>query len=112
MEAPKLRSPFRNIRTEPRRFQFRSPLYDPQQARIEERIKQLEDAERDEELGTFTRRRKFDFRARKAQQRQDARMRIFRLVIILIGLVIGLWKGLDWAEKTDFVKSLNILKND
>ena len=111
MEAPKVRSPFRNIRTEPRRFTFKSPLYDPKKMKIEERLSQLEAEASGELADVYTHRRKIDFKRRRALQTHESKGRILRFVAILIGLLIGLYYGLEWADKTDFMKSLNLFKN-
>ncbi|MBI1267403.1 MAG: hypothetical protein GC193_08245 [Cryomorphaceae bacterium] len=78
--------------------------------KIEERLSQLE-AEASNAADGYTHRRKIDFKRRRALQNHESKGRILRFVAILIGLLIGLYYGLEWADKTDFMKSLNLFKN-
>lgn len=111
MKAPKVRSPFRNIRTEPRQFTFKSPHYDPRKMKIEERISQLDAELEAESTGTYSRKRKLEFKRRRDAQMHESKGRILRFIAILIGLIFALYYGLQWAETTDFMKSLNQFKN-
>lgn len=103
---------FRNVRSEPRRFQFRSPYYRPEEDKIEERKKRLDAElarERGEEVHSFP--GQISFRSRRQKRKQSNLWATFRVVIILIILIYLLYKGLQWAETTDFGKVLDTFKN-
>lgn len=111
MRVPKIF--FRNVPTEPRKFKFRSPYYDPQKEEIEKRRKRLEqevlsaqEKEGDQPLRNIS----FD-RKRRAESKKDGRYAMLRTVGILIVLFYLLFKGIQWADKTDFGNIIDIFKN-
>lgn len=103
---------FRNVRSEPRRFQFRSPYYRPEEEQIEERKKRLDAEiarERGEDVQAVPERIRFSSRRMK---RSDANLwATFRTIVILVILIYLLYKGLQWAETTNFKKVLDTFKN-
>ncbi len=112
MRVPRLF--FKNVRTEPRRFEFRSPHYDPKKRELEERQERL-DQEIARERGEVTDeatppRVSFD-RSRRVRAKQSSRTRVIRFVLILAALCYLLYQGILWVETTDFGKVLDSAKN-
>lgn len=103
---------FRNLRSEPRRFNFRSPYYRPEEEKLEERKKRL-DAEIARERGEDVNLppERISFRSRRKRRKQSNLWATLRTVAILIVLIYLLYKGLQWAETTDFGKVLDTFKN-
>lgn len=101
MEAPKLPSFFRNIRRNPRRFQFKTRHFDAKKA---EWIERKEDIER--EVGKSEadevqapREIRFSRSSRRAgSYRSASRAAAYRLVIILVILIFLAYRGLVWLE--------------
>ena len=113
MKAPRIPSPFRNVKTTHRRFEFRSPYFDPRRQELEERKRRIEEEvarERGEPVNPTSRRISIGKRRKDATRRQSL-MAMLRTVVILIVLVYLLYKGIQWAEGTDFAKVLNTFKN-
>lgn len=109
---------FRNVRTEPRRFQFRSrhlPDLDPEWAERKERIEAEVAGEQDPEASTArpirfrSSRRKAEtaegtseWKERRQAQILGARYAMLRAVVIAAGLVWLAWRGMVWVETSDF----------
>lgn len=125
MEAPRLRSMFRNVKTEPRRFQFRSRHLPELDEKWLERKRRAEAA-----LGQTTEHADStgakgvrpisfrsgpsgggDWRARRVQQIRGARWAMIRAGVIAVGLVWLAWKGIQWVEKSDFSGVLKWMEN-
>jgi hypothetical protein len=112
MQAPRLRSMFRNVRTEPRRFEFKSrhlPDLDTKWTERKERIvAELVNDGRVVGVGQ----RPIRFRksghpneGRSAQRRSQikgARYAMLRAAMIAAVLVWMAWKGIQWVETSDF----------
>lgn len=113
MRAPKVPSFFRNVKTDHRRFTFRSPHYSPKDETLEQRKRRIEAEvarERGEEVNAGPVQISFD-RSRRQGRRRSSLMSTLRTLIILIVLVYLLYKGIQWAEGTDFGNVLKILEN-
>ena len=104
---------FRNVPAEPKKFKFRSPYYDPQKEEIEKRRKRLEhEVAQAAEYGGDTPLRNISFdRKRRAESKKDGRYAMLRTMGILIVLIYLLFKGIQWADKTDFGNIIDIFKN-
>jgi hypothetical protein len=127
MEAPRLRSFIRNVRTEPRRFSYRShlvadtrPEWDERKRRIEEEVLREQGAsgELRESLPPPVRIRSRSgrlasdgtFRSRREQRMRANRYALLRALLIILGLIwLGI-KGLQWVDATDFGGMLNGLR--
>lgn len=113
MKAPRIPSPFRNIKTSHRRFAFRSPYFDPRKRELDERLQRIEEEvarERGEPVNSAPRKISIGNRRSHATRKQSYTA-MMRTVVILIVLVYLLYKGIQWAEGTDFAKVLNTLQN-
>lgn len=121
MEAPRLRSMFRNVRTEPRRFAFKSRHLPDGKAEWQERKQRIEQ----EVLGVNPENGPARIRFRKAsapsdsaadERRtrrraaiRDARRAMIRAVLIAVALVYAAWEGLKWVEASDFSGILEMM---
>lgn len=115
MKPPRLPSPFRNVRSAPKRFSFRSAHVDPRAMKWKERREAIEA----EVLGHGDGGpRKLRFRSegstrtqregRLASLRRSRRQAMFRSAAILLVLLYAAWEGLQWVETTDFARELLI----
>jgi hypothetical protein len=109
---------FRNVRTEPRRFQFRSrhlPDLDPKWAERKERIEaevvgeQNSDAAparpirfRSSRTNVETAEAASKWKERRHAQILGARYAMLRAIVIAAGLVWLAWRGMVWVETSDF----------
>ncbi len=111
MKAPRLPSPFRNVRHAPRNFTFRSSHVDGRSMRWKTRKEALE-AEADGAEGESPRKLRFRQsagpgldRASRIQATRSARRRaMLRSFAILLVLLYAAWRGLLWVETTDFAR--------
>jgi hypothetical protein len=113
MQAPRLPSFFRNVKTQHRKFSFRSPYYRPEDRELAERKRRLEEEvarEKGELVEAAPRQVSFS-RRRGEVRRTRGNWAVIRTVIILIILIYLSFKGIQWAETTDFSKVLKILEN-
>lgn len=104
---------FRNVKTEPRRFTFRSPHVDAKKRALDERLKQIEEALAREQ-GTLQDGGppKINFSRRRRQStRKQGQWATLRFVLILLALLYLLYRGILWAEKTDFNGLLKMFEN-
>jgi hypothetical protein len=122
MEAPKLRSMFRNVRTEPRRFAFRS-RHQPDVP--EEWIHRKRRVEADV-LGqpldgdslniSFKRGRGESVLSDRAERRKlairGARRAAIRAAIIGVFLCWMAYQGILWLEGSEFANIMNSLQNE
>ncbi|MAI23657.1 MAG: hypothetical protein CL828_06335 [Crocinitomicaceae bacterium] len=127
MQAPRLRSMFRNVRTEPRRFQFRSrhmPDLDPKWAERRERIEAQVAGEeapdavparpirfRSNRTTAELKNSTSEWKERRLVQIIGARYAMLRAVVIAAGLVWLAWRGLVWVETSDFSEVLKWMEN-
>ena len=111
MKAPRLPSPFRNVRHAPRSFTFRSSHVDARALRWKERKEAIE-AEVTGNNGSGPRKVRFRQgagpgldRTTRVQATLAARRRaMFRSLVILVVLLYAAWRGLLWVETTDFAR--------
>jgi len=111
MKAPRLPSPFRNVRHAPRSFTFRSSHVDARAMRWKERKEALE-AEGSGEAVDGLRKLRFRQgsgpgldRATRVEVTLSARRRAMaRSLVILAVLLYAAWRGLRWVETTDFAR--------
>lgn len=116
MKAPRLPSPFRNVRQAPRSFTFRSSHVDARALRWKERREAIE-----AELGGTSEEapRKLRFRqgvptgvdrgSRVRLTRLARRRAMVRSGAILVVLLYAAWQGLLWVEQTDFAREFLIV---
>ena len=115
MKPPRLPSPFRNVRSTPRNFTFRSSHVDARAMRWKERKEAIEA----EVNGTTTGApKKLRFRqagatggereGRLAALRRSRQRAMLRSVAILCVLLYAAWRGLLWVETTDFAREFLI----
>ena len=113
MQAPRLRSMFRNVRTEPRRFQFRSrhlPDLDLKWTERKERVEAEVSAAGSEDPSKRPlrfRSRRFgapspEWQERRSAQVRGARYAMLRAAVIAGGLLWLAWRGMVWVETSDF----------
>ena len=118
---------FRNVRTEPRRFQFRSRHrsdLDPKWTERRERIEaQVAGAEASDEAparpirfrSNRTKSELMDgtseWKERRLAQIVGARYAMLRAVVIAAGLVWLAWRGMVWVETSDFSEVLKWMEN-
>ena len=114
MEAPKLRGMFRNVRTKPRSFVFKSrhlsddpPQWGERKRRIESEVA-MERGERVPEGNTAS-----SIRFRKGGSvRNGARKANVRVVLIGVVLLWITWKMIVWAETTEFGEMLEFIRDN
>ena len=122
MQAPKLRSMFRNVRTEPRRFVFRSRHLPELDAKWSERKEQIEAELAEQPAPETANNRPIRFqsanrpssstwRRRRRTQISGARYAILRAALIASALVWLAWKGIQWIETSDFSGVLKWMEN-
>lgn len=119
MRAPRLPSPFRNVRQAPRNFTFRSSRVDARDLKWKERKAAIEAEVLGE--GEATQPRKLRFRGevgvpverqgRLASLRRARKRAMLRSTAILLVLLYAAWRGLKWVETTDFARELLIPAN-
>ena len=95
MEAPKLRGMFRNVRTKPRSFVFKSGHLSESRPDWDERKRRIE-SEMVKDQG----------------EKVDARKANFRALVIAGILIWITWKMIVWAEKTEFGKMLEFIRDN
>ncbi len=113
MEAPKLRGMFRNVRTKPRSFVFKSrhlsdapPEWGERKRRIEAEVALEQGEAVPKHTGSSIRFRK------GLSARGAARKANFRVVVIGVVLLWITWKVIVWAETTEFGKMLEFIRDN
>ena len=117
MKAPKLRGPFRNVRTEPRTFKFKSrhlpderPEWEERKRRVEEDLfGASEDVPRPirfHQGGKSSEGRA----ARRAESVQASRMAALRAAGIALVLVYLTYRAILWIETQDYGGFLHFMK--
>lgn len=114
MEAPKLRGMFRNVRTKPRSFVFKSrhlpddpPHWSERKRRIESEVAK----ERGEKVPEQKMAPSIRFR-KGGSVRKSARKANIRVILIGVVLLWITWKMMVWAETTEFGKMLEFIKDN
>ena len=119
MKAPKLRGPFRNVRTEPKSFKFKSrhlpevrPEWEERKRRVEEEVQGT--------LGDGPRAIKFKHGAGQAQGRaarrvasaRAGRMAALRAAGVAAVLVYLTYRAILWVETQDYGQFLNFMHSN
>ncbi len=121
MQAPRLKSMFRNVRTDPRRFEFKSrhlPDLDGKWRDRKEQVEKVVTAANHEKAET----KAIRFRARgtsynsdrleaRKEQLSAARLSMLRAGMIAAVLIWLAWKGIQWVEQSDFSRVLKWMEN-
>ena len=102
MKAPKLRSLFRNVRTQPRQFSFKS-------RHTSEVREDWEDRKRRVEQDTP---RSISFRNKRIVTKIAARKAMVRTLIIGTVLVYATYRMLVWAETTKWGPVLEFIRDN
>ena len=113
MEAPKIPSFFKNVKTSPRKFNFRSPYYKPMNDKlkdVKDRVDQ-ETARAAGETGDYRRQISFNKKTKKQIRTSHYKWAMLRTVLIGIALVYILYRGILWAETTNFSTILDTIKD-
>lgn len=115
MKAPKLRGPFRNVRTEPRSFVFKSRHLPDARPEWEERKRRVEE----EVMGASVRPRKIRFKqggrtyegraARRVASIRASRMAALRAAGIAVVLVYLTYRAVIWVERQDYGQFLQFM---
>lgn len=117
MQAPKLRGMFRNVRTNPRSFVFKSrhlsddrPDWDERKRKIEQEIAR-ERGDMPQDIGAPSKIR-FNRNFRSNSVKKSALKANFRVVLIGVVLLYVTYKILLWAEETEFGKMLEFIREN
>ena len=102
MKPPKLRSLFRNVRTQPRQFSFKS-------RHISEVREDWEERKRRVEQDTP---RSISFRNRRGDSNKAAKKAIVRTLIISAMLVYATYRMIVWAETTKWAPVLEFIRDN
>ena len=102
MRAPRIPSMFRNVRTEPRRFELRTRHYDPKEQELAARLKKIEEEMGvASEAGTKAPMRRIDLKGKRTRRNsytKSSRSSFYRLLIILGVLIFLAYRGLKYLE--------------
>ncbi len=102
MKAPKLRSIFRNVRTKPRQFSYKSRHTTEVREDWEERKRRIEQG-----LPT-----NISFGKRRESVRKASRSAMIRTAIIGAILVYATYRMILWAETTEWGKMLEFIRDN
>ena len=102
MKAPKIRSLFRNTRTQPRQFSFKSHLTSEVREDWEKRKRRVEDGLP----------RSISIRKRKGESKKAAITAMFRTIIIGTLLVYLTYRMIIWAETTEWGSVIEFIKSN
>ena len=102
MKAPKLRSIFRNVRTKPRKFSYKSRHTSEVREDWEERKRRIEQG-----LPT-----NISLGKRRGSMRKASRSAMIRTAIIGSILVYATYRMILWAETTEWGKMLEFIRDN
>ena len=115
MKAPKLRGPFRNVRTEPRTFAFKSrhlpetrPEWEERKRRVEEEVNGTSDGPRAIKFKQGGKRAEGRL-ARRAEAVRAGRMAALRAAGVAVVLVYLTYRAILWVEAQDYGHFLNFM---
>ena len=115
MKAPKLRGPFRNVRTEPRTFDFKSrhlpdsrPEWEARKRRVEEEVHGASEAPRPIEFRRGGRNAE-GRAARRAASIRASRMAALRAAGVAVVLVYLTYRAILWVEGQDYGQFLQFM---
>ena len=117
MQAPKLRGPFRNVRSAPRTFQFRSrhvsdkrPDWEERKRRIEAEVNGVSSSP--QPIRFQSNRPSGSRNERRAATVRSRRMAILRTVGILLALLYLTNEVLKWVEARDYNVFLQFMQSN
>ena len=102
MKAPKIRSLFRNVKTQPRQFSFKSRHNSEVREDWEERKRRVEEGLP----------RTISFRNRRGDSKNAARKAMVRTFIIGALLVYVTYRMIIWAETTEWGSMLEFIREN
>ena len=115
MKAPKLRGPFRNVRTEPRTFDFKSrhlpdsrPEWEARKRRVEEEVHGASEAPRPIKFRQGGR-NAGGRAARRAASIRASRMAALRAAGVAVILVYLTYRAILWVEGQDYGQFLQFM---
>ena len=115
MKAPKLRGPFRNVRTEPRTFDFKSrhlpdsrPEWEARKRRVEEEVHGASEAPRPIKFRQGGRNAE-GRAARRAASIRASRMAALRAAGVAVVLVYLTYRAILWVEGQDYGQFLQFM---
>lgn len=115
MKAPKLRGPFRNVRTEPRTFDFKSrhlpdsrPEWEARKRRVEEEVHGASEAPRPIKFRQGGRNAE-GRAARRAASIRASRMAALRAAGVAVILVYLTYRAILWVEGQDYGQFLQFM---
>ena len=115
MKAPKLRGPFRNVRTEPRTFDFKSrhlpdsrPEWEARKRRVEEEVHGASEAPRPIKFRQGGRNAE-GRAARRAASILASRMAALRAAGVAVVLVYLTYRAILWVEGQDYGQFLQFM---
>jgi hypothetical protein len=121
MQAPRLKSMFRNVRTAPRRFEFKSrhlpeldEKWQERKTRVEQHLSAEEDGASEPRTIRFRSKGSASSNERSEQRLQQiagARWSMLRAGLIAAVLIWLAWKGIQWVEQSDFSRVLKWMEN-
>jgi hypothetical protein len=118
MKAPKLRGPFRNVRTEPRSFVFKSrhlsdsrPEWEERKRRVEEEVHGASDAPRPIKFRQGARDSE-GRAARRAASIKASRMAALRAAGVAVVLVYLTYRAILWVESHDYGQFLHFMQSN
>lgn len=118
MKAPKLRGPFRNVRTKPRTFAFKSrhlpdsrPEWETRKRRVEEEVNGAPDSPRPIKFSHGGRNAKGRAERRAASIRAS-RMAALRAAGVALVLVYLTYRAILWVDAQDYGQFLNFMQTN
>ena len=102
MKAPKIRSLFRNVKTQPRQFSFKSRHNSEVREDWDERKRRVEEGLP----------RTISFRNRRGDSKKAARKAMVRTFIIGALLVYVTYRMIIWAETTEWGSMLEFIRDN
>ena len=109
MDAPKMRSLFRNVRTKPKQFEFRSRHLPKEREDWEKRKRKIEDEVNGVQNPGG---RKIEFNRRRVSNKQASRKAMFRTLLIGVVLMYVAYRMIIWAETTEWGNLLEFIKEN
>jgi hypothetical protein len=110
MEAPKMKGMFRNVRSKPRVFTFKSRHTSENRKDWEERKKKIEaDVMGDSQDSAPSR---ISFRKRHTSNRKASRQAMLRTLAIVAVLMYITYQLIVWAETTEWDKMLEFIRDN
>lgn len=109
MDAPRLRGLFRNVRTKPKQFEFKSRHLPEVREDWEERKRKIEQEVSGEYVPGA---RKIEFKKRRVSNKQAARRAMMRTLLIGGVLMYVAYRMIIWAETTKWGNLLEFIRDN